>query len=270
MTNREAPINQILTTSSHTVNYDLPLWEGQDITSWLTTMNDAMDKIDTAIYGRQTDIGEIYKSIAEALEKANAASEAAQNATEAVPQLQTDMRTVKAQVLLNTQNITKNAQAIANLGTENGSINLSLTQIQNDISETNNKITQISGSMAILQEKVDAIPDNVTGLAGQVQTNTEDIEGLKEEDTNIKASIEQLQNHLTTVDGEVAQNITDIAASKQWQTQTGQTIDNLTEALTELQQSLASVKFAIVTQEQYDSLSPKDSNTLYFIKEETT
>lgn len=39
-----------VTTTGHTANYDLPLWEGEDYTSWMTQVNDAMNKIDTGIY----------------------------------------------------------------------------------------------------------------------------------------------------------------------------------------------------------------------------
>lgn len=39
-----------VTTTNHTVNYDLPLWAGDDATSWLTQVNDAMNKIDSGIY----------------------------------------------------------------------------------------------------------------------------------------------------------------------------------------------------------------------------
>lgn len=40
-------------TTNHTLNYDLPLWEGGDITSWIGNLNDAFNKIDSGIYAAQ-------------------------------------------------------------------------------------------------------------------------------------------------------------------------------------------------------------------------
>ena len=39
-----------VSTTNHTQNYDLPLWTGEDTTSWLTQMNDAMNKIDDGMW----------------------------------------------------------------------------------------------------------------------------------------------------------------------------------------------------------------------------
>ena len=45
-----------VSTSMSTTNYDLPLWDGTDITSWQGQLNDAFDKIDTAMHGLQVQI----------------------------------------------------------------------------------------------------------------------------------------------------------------------------------------------------------------------
>lgn len=64
---------RVKTTQSTTVNYGLPLWDGQEVTSWMTQMNDAMDKIDSAMWENKTGID----NEKEAVENANqAASEA--------------------------------------------------------------------------------------------------------------------------------------------------------------------------------------------------
>lgn len=57
-----------VTTTYHTVNYDLPLWAGDDVTSWLTQVNDAMNKIDSGIYDAKQSSHEVV-TIAENAQK---------------------------------------------------------------------------------------------------------------------------------------------------------------------------------------------------------
>lgn len=57
-----------VTTTNHTVNYDLPLWTGDDATSWLTQVNDAMNKIDSGIYDAKQSSHEVV-TIAENAQK---------------------------------------------------------------------------------------------------------------------------------------------------------------------------------------------------------
>lgn len=57
-----------VTTTNHTVNYDLPLWAGDDATSWLTQVNDAMNKIDSGIYEAKQSSHEVV-TIAENAQK---------------------------------------------------------------------------------------------------------------------------------------------------------------------------------------------------------
>ena len=57
-----------VTTTYHTVNYDLPLWAGDDATSWLTQVNDAMNKIDSGIYDAKQSSHEVV-TIAENAQK---------------------------------------------------------------------------------------------------------------------------------------------------------------------------------------------------------
>lgn len=57
-----------VTTTNHTVNYDLPLWAGDDATSWLTQVNDAMNKIDSGIYDAKQSSHEVV-TIAENAQK---------------------------------------------------------------------------------------------------------------------------------------------------------------------------------------------------------
>lgn len=56
------------TTARHTVNYDLPQWNGEDVTSWMTNLNDAFNKIDSAMWENHTAMAG-YDKIASDLQK---------------------------------------------------------------------------------------------------------------------------------------------------------------------------------------------------------
>ena len=56
------------TTSAATTNYDLPQWNGEDVTSWMTNLNDAFNKIDSAMWANHTSMAG-YDKIASDLQK---------------------------------------------------------------------------------------------------------------------------------------------------------------------------------------------------------
>lgn len=141
MTNREKSINQVLTTSGHTTNYDLPLWEGQDVTSWLTTMNDAMDKIDTAIYDREVEIVNINKDVQAALDNANEASEKAEEAVIEMPNVIKGLADTNTIVDAHGKRLTSAEKAIEGCHTEIQSNTASIAQLQTDVGTIENKLT---------------------------------------------------------------------------------------------------------------------------------
>lgn len=55
-----------VSTTNHTQNYDLPLWTGEDTTSWLTQMNDAMNKIDDGMVDAKSKALEVVGIAADA------------------------------------------------------------------------------------------------------------------------------------------------------------------------------------------------------------
>lgn len=56
------------TTTNSTVNYDLPQWNGEDVTNWMTNLNDAFNKIDSAMWENHTAMAG-YDKIASDLQK---------------------------------------------------------------------------------------------------------------------------------------------------------------------------------------------------------
>lgn len=114
------------TTARHTVNYDLPQWNGEDVTSWLVNLNDAFDKIDSAMWANHTAmagydkiasdlqkladelrldnseireaLGIIQRGMAEQLAELNQAKQAITNANIAITQLQQKDNVLSAMV----------------------------------------------------------------------------------------------------------------------------------------------------------------------------
>lgn len=114
------------TTARHTVNYDLPQWNGEDVTSWLVNLNDAFNKIDSAMWSNHTamagydkiasdlqqlandlqvdnseireTLGIIQRGMAEQLAQLNQAKQDIANANIAITQLQQEDNVLRAMV----------------------------------------------------------------------------------------------------------------------------------------------------------------------------
>lgn len=243
MTNRNAPINQILTTSDHTVNYDLPLWQGQDMTSWLTQVNDAMDKIDSAIYERQTDIAKIDDKVDEAVNTANTAANDVDEATKEVQGLLDDMAAAQKKIVEHTNQIKELETLTTSMDTEIHSLQDLTDSMMDDISMTNNKVAAIDGTVGILDEKVakiagsmailDAKVEGISGTVAQLVEKTEnippnvgtdltnietrldghdtDIANLKTADSQTAAAVVSLNTQLQNIDERVTQNADNIS-----------------------------------------------------------
>lgn len=114
------------TTTNSTVNYDLPQWNGEDVTNWMTNLNDAFNKIDSAMWENHTAmagydkiasdlqkladdlrvdnseireaLGIIQRGMAQQLTELNQAKQAIENANIAITQLQQEDNVLSAMV----------------------------------------------------------------------------------------------------------------------------------------------------------------------------
>lgn len=131
MTNRN--VQSTVATSNHTTNYDLPLWSGQDITTWQGNLNDAFNKIDTAMYENKTlMLG--YKEIADKLEETNDSTVDLVNQVNAqLSEINANYQEVKDGLAAANQKITEAEQAIINLQNEDESVKVQMDTMQDDI-----------------------------------------------------------------------------------------------------------------------------------------
>lgn len=158
MTTRD--IQSTVATSQHTVNYDLPLWDGQDITSWQGNLNDAMNKIDTAMYENRTlMLG--YQAIADKLEETNSSTvELVNEVNQQLAEINQKYDEVKEQLATAGQKITQAEQAIINLQNEDETVKMQLDTMQDDIGKLMEWHTGINVDLS-------AIPNSGDDIVGQ-------------------------------------------------------------------------------------------------------
>lgn len=89
-----------MSASQKTTNYELPVYAPTDVTSWLTDFNGAMNKIDAQMKLNEDDATDAMSKAASAVSTANTASKTATQAKTLAEQLQAELNTLKAKVLV--------------------------------------------------------------------------------------------------------------------------------------------------------------------------
>lgn len=146
-----------VTTTNHTVNYDLPLWAGDDATSWLTQVNDAMNKIDSGIYEAKQSSHEVV-TIAENAQKLAEETKAESDASaKIVKGYEGRLKTVEDTTAEHTTDLTNLSQRVDTQDTEIhslqevdktvltdiGTLQTGQGSLTADIEELQNEITQV-------------------------------------------------------------------------------------------------------------------------------
>lgn len=121
------------TTTNSTVNYDLPQWNGEDITSWMTNLNDAFNKIDSAMWANHTAMAG-YDKIASDLQKlADGLKVDNAEIREALRLVQQGMAQQLAELNQAKQAITNANIAITQLQQEDNALSAMVEDLQDDI-----------------------------------------------------------------------------------------------------------------------------------------
>lgn len=185
-----------VSTSNHTQNYDLPLWTEGDKTSWLTQVNDAMNKIDSGMVDAKSKALEVVGIAAAAKKLADETSAESKASAEIVAGYNDRLTAVETTSVEHTNDITA-------LNTRCDQMDVEIHSVK----ETQNKTTQDLGTLAdqvkhnkedadATKQSVSVLNGNVVELTGRVTTCEDDIESIKSKDT--------------TQDGQIATNTTDI------------------------------------------------------------
>lgn len=185
-----------VSTTNHTQNYDLPLWTEGDKTSWLTQVNDAMNKIDSGMVDAKSKALEVVGIAAAAKKLADETSAESKASAEIVAGYNDRLTAVETTSVEHTNDITA-------LNTRCDQMDVEIHSVK----ETQKKTTQDLGTLAdqvkhnkedadATKQSVSVLNGNVVELTGRVTTCEDDIESIKTKDT--------------TQDGQIATNTTDI------------------------------------------------------------
>lgn len=131
------------TTSTATTNYDLPQWNGEDVTSWMGNLNDAFNKIDSAMWANHTAMGG-YDKIASDLQKlADGIKVDNAEIREALRIVQQGMADQLTQLNQAKTDITNANLAISQLQTEDNALSAMIEDLQDDIGRVWTEITNV-------------------------------------------------------------------------------------------------------------------------------
>lgn len=217
-----------VSTTNHTQNYDLPLWAGEDTTSWLTQMNDAMNKIDDGMVDAKSKALEVVGIAADAKKLADE-TKAESAATAKIVAAYNDRLTAAE------EKIVEHTQDITNLNTRSDQFDVELHSVQEvqkkttadlatlavkvdtNKSDADAKISANTAAIAKTDENVATVTGKVTALeteVGEVSATTQSnttaigaingsIEDIKTKDTAQDAQIDTINTEVTSLDSRV-------------------------------------------------------------------
>ena len=206
-----------VTTINHTANYDLPLWTGEDTTSWLTQMNDAMDKIDDGMVDAKSKALEVVGIAADAKKLADETKAESAASAKIVAGYNDRLTAAEEKIVEHTQDIT-------NLNTRSDQFDVELHSVQevqkkttadlatlaakvdankSDVDANTEAIARTDANVATVSGKVTALETEVGEVSSATQTNTNAISA-------INTTIESIKAKDTEQDGKIATNNTEI------------------------------------------------------------
>lgn len=206
-----------VSTTNHTQNYDLPLWTGEDTTSWLTQMNDAMNKIDDGMVDAKSKALEVVGIAADAKKLADETKAESAASAKIVAGYNDRLTAAEEKIVEHTQDIT-------NLNTRSDQFDVELHSVQevqkkttadlatlaakvdankSDADANTEAIARTDANVATVSGKVTALETEVGEVSSATQTNTNAISA-------INTTIESIKAKDTEQDGKIATNTTEI------------------------------------------------------------
>ena len=209
------------TTTNHTANYDLPLWAGEDTTSWLTQMNDAMNKIDDGMVDAKSKALEVVGIAADAKKLADETKAESAASAKIVAGYNDRLTAAEEKIVEHTQDITNlntrsdqfdvelhsvqevQKKTTADLATLAAKVDTNKSDADAKISANTAAIAKTDENVATVTGKVTALETEVGEVSSATQTNTNAISA-------INTTIESIKAKDTEQDGKIAANTTEI------------------------------------------------------------
>lgn len=209
------------TTTNHTANYDLPLWAGEDTTSWLTQMNDAMNKIDDGMVDAKSKALEVVGIAADAKKLADETKAESAASAKIVAGYNDRLTAAEEKIVEHTQDITNlntrsdqfdvelhsvqevQKKTTADLATLAAKVDTNKSDADAKISANTAAIAKTDENVATVTGKVTALETEVGEVSSATQTNTNAISA-------INTTIEAIKAKDTEQDGKITRNTTEI------------------------------------------------------------
>lgn len=210
-----------VSTTNHTQNYDLPLWAGEDTTSWLTQMNDAMNKIDDGMVDAKSKALEVVGIAADAKKLADETKAESAASAKIVAGYNDRLTAAEEKIVEHTQDITNlntrsdqfdvelhsvqevQKKTTADLATLAAKVNANKSDADAKITANTEAIARTDANVATVSGKVTALETEVGEVSSATQTNTNAISA-------INTTIESIKAKDTEQDGKIATNTTEI------------------------------------------------------------
>lgn len=210
-----------VSTTNHTQNYDLPLWTGEDTTSWLTQMNDAMNKIDDGMVDAKSKALEVVGIAADAKKLADETKAESAASAKIVAGYNDRLTAAEEKIVEHTQDITNlntrsdqfdvelhsvqevQKKTTADLATLAAKVDANKSDADAKITANTEAIARTDANVATVSGKVTALETEVGEVSSAAQTNTNAISA-------INTTIESIKAKDTEQDGKIATNNTEI------------------------------------------------------------
>lgn len=216
------------TTTNHTANYDLPLWAGEDTTSWLTQMNDAMNKIDDGMVDAKSKALEVVGIAADAKKLADETKAESAASAKIVAGYNDRLTAAEEKIVEHTQDITNlntrsdqfdvelhsvqevQKKTTADLATLAAKVDTNKSDADAKITANTEAIARTVANVATLSGKMTALETEVGEVSSATQSNTNaisaintTIDGIKAKDTEQDGKIAANTTEITSLDGRV-------------------------------------------------------------------
>lgn len=217
-----------VTTTNHTANYDLPLWTGEDTTSWLTQMNDAMNKIDDGMVDAKSKALEVVGIAADAKKLADETKAESAASAKIVAGYNDRLTAAEEKIVEHTQDITNlntrsdqfdvelhsvqevQKKTTADLATLAAKVDANKSDADVNITANTKSIARIDANVATVSGKVTALETEVGEVSATTQSNTTaigaingSIEDIKSKDTAQDAQIDTINTEVNSLDSRV-------------------------------------------------------------------
>lgn len=192
-----------VSTSNHTQSYDLPLWTEGDKTSWLTQVNDAMNKIDNGMVDAKSKALEVVGIAADAKKLAEETSAESKESAKIVAGYNDRLTAVEATSVEHTNDITALNTRCDQMDVEIHSVKETQKKTTEDLGTLADQVKHNKEDADATKQSVSVLNGNVVELTGRVTTCEDDIEALKVTTAANTKNIAQAEENVATVTGKV-------------------------------------------------------------------